>query len=144
MELLLWLNFFTPVICIWRKRNGIRQKRTYSCSKLPFYYLTANKRRDVFHNSGPLAPLRFNYTWGGTLISVDLLNTPMKHNFYNRLIFGGAYIQGNLYTQNHFSVSILIGLYTRNFYLGDLRSKFYASNQNVSIRQGSVFGPFVI
>ena len=33
-----------------------------------YYYLTANKTRDVFHNSGPLASLKLENTLGGALI----------------------------------------------------------------------------
>ena len=58
MESFLCLEFITPVICISRKRNGIRQKKWFSCSKMWFYYLTANKIRDVFRNFEPLASLR--------------------------------------------------------------------------------------
>ena len=51
-----------------------------SCSKMPFYYLTAIKTRGVFHNSGPLALLRLKNTWEGALISVDLLKiTLLQH-----------------------------------------------------------------
>ena len=75
-EPLLCLEFFTPVICISRKRNEIRQKQC-SCCKMLFYYLTANTTRDVFHNSGPVASLRLKNTWGGALISVDLLKVTL-------------------------------------------------------------------
>ena len=90
---------------------------------MPFYYLTANKTRDLCHNSGPLASLRLKYTWGGALISVDLLKITLPHNglvlglylgelvfrvtlytepllwyyfdglIYGEFIFGGAYIR---------------------------------------------------
>ena len=78
---------------------------------MPFYYLTANKTSDVFHNSGPLAPLRLKNTWGGALVSVDLLKITMLHIFFLYFIFEGAYIW------NHFRVSILMGLYTRGLNL---------------------------
>ena len=61
-EPLFCLEFFTPVTCISRKRNEIRQKKQCSCSKIPFYYLTAKKTRCIFHNSEPLAPLRLKDT----------------------------------------------------------------------------------
>ena len=54
-EPLLCLEFFTSVICFSRKRNEIRQKKQCSCSKRPFYYMAANKTRDVFNNLRPLA-----------------------------------------------------------------------------------------
>ena len=70
---------------------------------MPFYYLTANKTRDVFHNSGPLSLLRLKNSWRGALISVDLLKITLLHilfvYFYNGLIFRGAYIW------NHFCIS---------------------------------------
>ena len=70
---------------------------------MPFYYLTANKTRNVFHNSGPLSLLRLKNSWRGALISVDLLKITLLHilfvYFYNRLIFRGAYIR------NYFCVS---------------------------------------
>ena len=75
-ERLLCLEFFTPVICICisRNRNEINyDKKQCSCSKMPLYYLTANKTRDAFHNSEPLALLRFKNASGGALISVELL-----------------------------------------------------------------------
>ena len=72
-----FLEFFTPVIYISRKRNGKRQKKQSSCSKMLFYYLIANKTRDVFRNSRPLASLRLKNTWGGALISIDLLKVTL-------------------------------------------------------------------
>ena len=61
---------------------------------MPFYYLTANKTRDLCHNSGPLASLRLKYTWGGALISVDLLKITLLAQWACiGLIFGGACIQ---------------------------------------------------
>ena len=44
--------------CISTKWNGIRQKKHGSCSKAQFFYVTANKTRGVFLNSGPLPLLR--------------------------------------------------------------------------------------
>ena len=75
---------------------------------MPFYYLTVNKTRDVFHKLGPLASLGLKNTFGGALISVDVLKTELLHKFvsyfYNGLVFGEA---------NIFCVSILMGLYPR-------------------------------
>ena len=98
--------FHTSLICISRKRN--KAKKQCSCSKMPFYYLTVNKTRDVFHKLGPLASLGLKNTFGGALISVDVLKTELLHKFlsyfYNGLVFGEA---------NIFCVSILMGLYPR-------------------------------
>ena len=49
---------------------------------MPLYYLTANKTRDAFHNSEPLALLRFKNTSGGALISVELLRLTLLHLFF--------------------------------------------------------------
>ena len=49
---------------------------------MPFYYFTASKTRDVFHNSGPIASLKLKNTWGGALISVDLLKITLFHIFF--------------------------------------------------------------
>ena len=49
---------------------------------MPFYYLTANKKRDVCHNSGPLASLRLKNTSGGELTSVDLLKITLLQKFF--------------------------------------------------------------
>ena len=54
-QLLLCLEFFTPVLCTQERGTE-------------YYYLTANKTRDVFHNSGPLASLKLENTLGGALI----------------------------------------------------------------------------
>ena len=60
---------------------------------MPFYYLTAEKSCDVFHNTGPLALLRLKNTLERVLISVDLLKVTLLHIFfvysYTGLIFGG-------------------------------------------------------
>ena len=75
--------------------------------------MTANKTRDVFHNSEPLASLRLKNTWEGPLISVDLL----KNNTYSHTLFiflKWAFIWGGLYTKP-LSVSILMGGYTGSY-----------------------------
>ena len=82
METFLFLKFFTPAICISRKRNGIRQSKQCSCSKMPFDYLRANKTRGLFHKSRPLALLRLKNTWGEALSSVDLLKITLLHIFF--------------------------------------------------------------
>ena len=73
---------------------------------MPFYYLTANKTHDVFHNSEPLSLLRLKNSWREALISVDLLKITLLHilfaYFYNGVIFREAYIR------NYFYVSGLI------------------------------------
>ena len=61
------VKFFTPVICISRK-GWNKIKKQCSCSKMPFYCLRANKTRDLFHNSRPLASLRLKNTLGGALV----------------------------------------------------------------------------
>ena len=65
---------------------------------MPLYYLTANKTH--FHNSESLASLRLNGTWGGELISVDILKIAFLHvlflYFYNGFTFREAYIWGVL------------------------------------------------
>ena len=99
--------FHTCYLC-FKKRNGIRQNKQCSCSKRPFYYLTANKTRDVFQNSGPLASLRLKSTWGAVLISVDLLKITLLHiSFY---IFIIGLCMGVAYIRNHYCVSILMVL----------------------------------
>ena len=45
-----------------KKEQWNKTKKICSCSKISFYYLTANKTRDVFHNSGPLTSLRLKNT----------------------------------------------------------------------------------
>ena len=55
---LLCLEFFATVICISRKRNGIRKKKQCYCSKMPLYYLTSNKTLAAFQNLGLLCSLR--------------------------------------------------------------------------------------
>ena len=70
---------------------------------MPFYYLTANKTREVFHNSEPLSLLRLKNSWREALTSVDLLKITLLHilfaYFYNGVIFREAYIR------NYFCVS---------------------------------------
>ena len=102
------LEFFTPVTCISRKRNGIRQKKQCPCSKRLFYYLTLNKTRDVFHNLGPLISLRLKNTGRAALISVDLLKITLLHILftYGQLLCismglhtGGLYSRGGLHSE---------------------------------------------
>ena len=68
---------------------------------MPFYYLTANKTLDVFHNSEPLSLLRLKNSWREALISVDLLKITLLHilfaYFYNGVIFREAYIPNYFY-----------------------------------------------
>ena len=105
-EPVLRLEFFTPAICISRKRNGNKtKKKQCSCGKIPFYYLTTNKIRSEIYNSEPLAPLaalRLKFTWRGALISLDLLKMTLLHmfllHFYNGFIFGRTCIWEGLHT----------------------------------------------
>ena len=78
---------------------------------MPFYYLTENKTSDVFHNSGPSASLKLKNTWEEALISEYLLKVTLLHIF--------------------FCVSILIGLYTRGLYLGDLYLELYGITREI-------------
>ena len=65
-----------------KKEECNKTKKKCSCSKIPFYYLTASKTPNVFHNSGQLASLRLKNTWGGVLISVDTLKITLLHIFF--------------------------------------------------------------
>ena len=96
---------------------------------MPFYYLTANKTRDVFHNSEPLSLLRLKNSWREALISVDLLKITLLHilfaYFNNGIIFREAYIR------NYFCVSGFI--YGETFIRGvfSFASTFYTKmNKN--------------
>ena len=113
-QLLLCLEFFTSVLCTQERGTE-------------YYYLTANKTRDVFHNSGSLASLKLENTWGGALISVYLFKITLLFifllYFYNGFIFGVGEV---VYIRNHFCVSILIGLKLR-VWIYDERQTDYPS-----------------
>ena len=47
------------------------KKKTMLLQQNAILLLDRSKMCDVFHNSGPLAPLRLKDTWGRALISVD-------------------------------------------------------------------------
>ena len=88
-----------PLLCLdlyLKKEEWNKTRKQYSCSKMSFYCLTANKTRDVYHNSGPLASLRLKNTWGGALISVDILKITLLHifflYFYEGLIYGTTFV----------------------------------------------------
>ena len=53
--------FYTCYLCL-KKEDWNKTKKQCSCSKMPFYYLAANKTRDFFHNSGPLISIRLGST----------------------------------------------------------------------------------
>ena len=114
-ETFLFVKFFTPVICISRKRNGIRQKRKCSCGKMTFYYLGGNKTRDLFQNLKPLASLSLKYTWGGALSSVDLLKITFLRIFFLYFIMGLFFLDGGggLYTEPY-TCSYTGGLYSES------------------------------
>ena len=82
------------------------------------------KIRDVYHNSGPLASLKLKNTWGGALISVDLLQITLLHilflYFYIGLIFGEALYLGGLYKE-----SLFCQFFDGLIYEGGLYSAFH-------------------
>ena len=72
---------------------GVEDKKQCFCSKMSFYYLTANKTGDVFQNSGPLASLRLQNSGWGALISVDLLKKhSSRYSFH--IFITGLYLEG--------------------------------------------------
>ena len=95
------LEFFTSVLCTQERGTE-------------YYYVTANKTRDVFYDSGPLNSIKLENTWGGALISVDVFKITFLYilflYFYNGFIFGVGEV---VYMRNHFCVSILIGFKLR-------------------------------
>ena len=108
------LEFFTSVLCTQERGTE-------------YYYVTANKTRDVFYDSGPLNSIKLENTWGGALISVDVFKITFLHilflYFYNGFIFGVGEV---VYIRNHFCVSILIGLKLR-VWIYDERQTDYPS-----------------
>ena len=79
-----------------KKEEWNKTKKQRSCSKMPFYYLRANKTHDLFHNSIPLVSLRLKNTWGGALNLVDLLKIALLYifflYFYNGFIYLSIYV----------------------------------------------------
>ena len=137
--------FHTCYLYLKKEESNKTKKRQCSCSKMPFYYLAANKTRDAFHNSGPLAALRVKHTWEGALIlgELDLLKITRLHIiffllFYNGLKFGrgggGVLIFRGDYIRNHLYISILVGLYTVGLiFEGSYIWSFTVFNKNIQI-----------
>ena len=119
---LLCQEFFTPVICISRKRNGIRQK-TMLLQQNVILLLDGKQNRWCLSKFRSISFIKTSKLWMRSInfsrfIKKTLLQIFFSY-FYNGLIFGGLIFWG-AYIWNHFCVIFWWAYITEAVYIQGL------------------------